>query len=111
MSFDIEATNTGLLTRREVEWLLGKTPGISKSFEYKIKSSLRKKVQAFVEIELPLLLEKGLFPVANNNFPPQKNTIGNLSLGKAKVPGPNPGQGLPFFAKEAGNEGLFKYKA
>jgi hypothetical protein len=33
------------------------------------------------------------------------------SLGKAMVPGPNPGQGLPSFAKEAGKEGLFKYKA
>jgi hypothetical protein len=58
MLSDIEATSTGLLTRRELEWLLGKTGSISKSFEYKIKSSLRKKVQGFVELELPLLLEK-----------------------------------------------------
>ena len=66
--------------------------------EYKVKSSLRKKIQTFIEIELPLLLKNGLFPITNDSFPPLMNyqlrdgisIYGNSGLGKAKVPGPNP---------------------
>jgi hypothetical protein len=76
-----------------------------------MKSIIRKKMQIFNEIELPLILRCGLFLSANElpsssawyygpleekthaghneEFPMNDNT----SLGKAKVPGPNPGQG------------------
>jgi hypothetical protein len=77
---------------------------MSKSFNYKVKSSLRKKIQTFVEIELPLLLKNGLFPVTDDRiYSPYNDTLGeersyeeNSSLGKAKVLGPNPSQGAFF---------------
>jgi hypothetical protein len=114
MSSDKKVTNPALLTRRELDWLLGKTEGISTSFEYKIKSSLKKKVRAFVEIELPLLLKNGLFPALDGLiYPTSEGRLeegsspnGDLSLGKAKVPGPNPGQGLPIFQKRGKNRTL-----
>jgi hypothetical protein len=87
-----------------------------------MKSIIRKKMQIFNEIELPLILRCGLFLSANElpsssawyygpleekthaghneEFPMNDNT----SLGKAKVPGPNPGQGLPIFRKRERNE-------
>jgi hypothetical protein len=97
---------TAFLTEAEQNWLSGNTDGISKSFEYKIKSALRKKIRRFVETELPLLLKNSLFPLTVEYFDhPTTQTSGDatfsndLGLGKAKVPGPNPGQGLPIFRK------------
>jgi len=100
-----------LLTKTETEWLLGKTQNPSKSFEYKMRSTIRKKLQTLVKLELPLLIK--------NNFISYKSTtIGrdldlgtydittkeiNTCLGKAKVPGPNPGQGFLLFGKGARN--------
>jgi hypothetical protein len=46
---------SALLTKRELDWVTGKTESISKSFEYKLKSTIRKKIQTFIEIELPYL--------------------------------------------------------
>ena|SRR5829696_2148612 len=107
MPSDMDVASLALLTRRELDWLLGKTGDMSKSFKYKVKSSLRKKIQTFFEIELPLLLKNGLLPITNDSFSPSTNyplrngisLDGDSSLGKAKVPGPNPGQGLPIFRK------------
>jgi len=45
-----------LLTRTELEWLLGNIQ-LSKSFEYKIKSTLKKKIAQFLNFELPLLIQ------------------------------------------------------
>ena len=60
-----------LLTKTELEWILGKNQ-ISKSFEYKIKISLRKKIDQFLNFELPLLiqnqiLDKQLIQDISNN--------------------------------------------
>jgi hypothetical protein len=91
---------SALLTRTELEWLTGGTKNISKSFQYKMKSIIRRKIQIINEIELPLILRSGLFPDLNFasifTLAAQPNSP-DLSLGKAKVPGPNPGQGLPIF--------------
>jgi hypothetical protein len=43
-----------LLTNTEIEWLLGKIK-VSKSFEYKMRNSIKRKVQTLTEFELPLL--------------------------------------------------------
>ena len=106
---------SALLTKTESEWLSGRTKNISKSFEYKMKSIIRKKMQIFNEIELPLILRCGLIPSANELSSSLANYYGRLeertheeaqegfpmddnsSLGKAKVLGPNPSQGLPLF--------------
>jgi hypothetical protein len=50
---------SALLTRTELDWLSGRTQNISKSFEYKMKSMVRKKMQIFNKIELPLILRFG----------------------------------------------------
>ncbi len=48
-----------LLTRTEIDWLLGKIV-VSKSYEYKIKSSIKSKLKTLNELEIPLLIDKGL---------------------------------------------------
>ena len=112
-----------LLTKTETDWLSGKAH-LSKTYEYKIKSIIKRKLKALIEFELPLILKSGLFPEAANlaTFNNHNETMDNSSLessylsikeeketwagfgqgnlinesnlGKAKVPGPNPGQGL-----------------
>jgi hypothetical protein len=47
-----------LLTNTELEWLLGRIK-VSKQYEYRIKSDIRKKVKIFQELELPILLHSG----------------------------------------------------
>jgi hypothetical protein len=107
---------SALLTRTELDWLSGRTHNVSKSFEYKMKSMVRKKMQIFNKIELPLILRCGLFPSSyefpspptRHYGPPEEKTHSgpneefptkdNSSLGKAKVLGPNPSQGLPLFS-------------
>jgi len=51
-----------LLNNSELEYLLNKKQ-FSKSFEYKIKSQLKKKILLFLKNEFPLLLESGLICV------------------------------------------------
>ncbi len=46
-----------LLTRTEIGWLLGNVK-VSKSYEYRIRSDIRKKIKTFTELELPLLIER-----------------------------------------------------
>jgi hypothetical protein len=48
-----------LLTRTEIEWLLNNI-NISKAYEYRIKSDIKKKLKTFTEQEIPLLLKKGI---------------------------------------------------
>ncbi|MFN2435381.1 MAG: hypothetical protein ABR515_08410, partial [Nitrososphaeraceae archaeon] len=50
---------TALLTRTEIEWLLNNVK-ISKAYEYRMKSDIRKKLKTFTELEIPLLVEKGI---------------------------------------------------
>ena len=58
--------NIALLTRKERDWLLGKLD-LSKSYEYRLKSTIKKKLQTFIHAELPLLFKSGLFPELANN--------------------------------------------
>ena len=52
-------TKDALLTKTELEWLLGRIK-ISKQYEYRIKSDIRKKLKIFQELELSTLLKSGL---------------------------------------------------
>ena len=52
-------THPALLTRTEIQWLLGKIK-VSKPYEYRIKSDVKKKLKIFTELEIPLLIEKGI---------------------------------------------------
>ena len=53
-----------LLTRTEIEWLLGKVK-VSKSYEYRIKSDIKKKLKTFTELEVPLLIRNGFLENSN----------------------------------------------
>ena len=48
-----------LLSKSELQWLLGNTR-VSKTFEYKMLSNIRRKIQALTTIELPLLMRNNL---------------------------------------------------
>ena len=52
-----------LLSKTEVEWLLGEKQ-ISGSYNRKIKSQIIKKIKNFESFELPLLLENGLISLS-----------------------------------------------
>src|ERR671920_850327 len=52
-----------LLTKTEIDWLSGKAH-LSKTYEYKIKSIIKRELKVFNEFELPLILKSGLFPEA-----------------------------------------------
>jgi hypothetical protein len=49
-----------LLSKSELHWLPGDI-NVSKSFEYKIKSSIKRKIQTLTELELPLLVKNNFF--------------------------------------------------
>jgi hypothetical protein len=70
--------NIALLTKKERNWLLG-------------------------NLSLPLLIKnKYIIPYEPESLGTglgDRRNYNNLSLGKAKVPGPNPGQGSPIFVK------------
>ena len=99
---------TAFLTRRETEWLKG-IEFASKNYEYKIKSSIRKKLGIFFETELPLIQNSGIFKEyltlfgkdltiiskINNIQNPDYMQIQtqNKSLGRDLDPGPLPYQG------------------
>jgi hypothetical protein len=52
--------NPSFLTKTELDWLLGGDITISKSYQYKMKSSIRRKWRTFVNLELPLLQRSGI---------------------------------------------------
>jgi hypothetical protein len=47
-----------LLTKSEIEWLLGNKQ-VSKLYERKITHSIKKKIQTLTELEIPLLVDRG----------------------------------------------------
>jgi hypothetical protein len=70
------------LSRSELEWLCGDIK-VSKSFEYKIKSSIKRKIQTLTELELPLLVKNNFF---SDNY--YYNEIDDGDLGRNFEPGP-----------------------
>ncbi|MDF2736923.1 MAG: hypothetical protein K0S93_779, partial [Nitrososphaeraceae archaeon] len=54
----IHPPTPSLLTKTEVEWLIGNKK-VSKVYEYRIRSDIKKKLQIFQTSELPLLVQNG----------------------------------------------------
>ncbi|HZA08176.1 MAG TPA: hypothetical protein VE619_10780, partial [Nitrososphaeraceae archaeon] len=79
-----DSFSSALLSKTELHWLLGDI-NVSKSFEYKIKSSIKKKIQTLTEIEILLLVKSNFF--VNNDY----NGIEDdgISLGRDMEPGPS----------------------
>ena len=71
-----------LLSGSEFEYLVGNKK-LSKCFEYKIKSNVKKKISIFLENEFFLLLQSGLIDV--NDLLAYLNNHMLLNLGKEKV--------------------------
>jgi hypothetical protein len=44
-----------------LDWLLGNNSDISKSYEYKMKSDIRKKLKIFTNLEFPIIQKSGIF--------------------------------------------------
>ena len=82
-----------LLTKSEIHYLLN-SKALSKSFKYKIKSQLKKKITLFLENDFSLLLKSGLIDSNDLLSTIQHNNC--LNLGKEKVAGSNPAQGFLF---------------
>src|SRR5215208_1271110 len=65
-----------LLTRSEIEWLLG-NKRVSKLYERKIRHSIKKKIQTLAELEIPLLTHRGFNVTAYcNAVTSGGNTVG-----------------------------------
>ena len=54
-------TKPALLTRSEIDWLSGTYANLSKSYEYKMKSDIRRKLKILSNLEIPLIQKSGLF--------------------------------------------------
>ena len=70
-----------LLNRSELNYIRGNKK-FSRSFEYKIKSQLKKKILLFLENEFPLLIQSGLIDV--NNLLSYINNNNNMLLNLGK---------------------------
>ena len=78
-----------LLSKTELEWILGKAQ-LSGSYNRKIKSQIRKKLENFEKFELPLLIEKGLIsfsPVTkySNGFTKYSNAETHSSSSNSEI--------------------------
>jgi hypothetical protein len=56
-----------LLTKLEIEWLLGKTSNLSKKTERDLRYRINRKIRIFMQIELPLLKERGFAAAIGND--------------------------------------------
>src|SRR5215213_9311991 len=56
-----------LLSKLELEWLLGKTSNLSKKTKRDLRYRINKKVRIFLHTELPLLKERGFAAAIGND--------------------------------------------
>jgi hypothetical protein len=56
-----------LLTRSEIDWLLGKSANLSKKTERDLRYRINKKIRAFMQTELPLLKDRGFAAAVDND--------------------------------------------
>ncbi len=79
-----------LLSRSEIQFLQGQKQ-VSKSYQYKLKSIIKRKISILIEKELPLLSQ--LVPNLDlTKFGKEKSPL------KATIPGSNPGRSIVFRA-------------
>ncbi len=107
----MNSSKSAFLSKSEKDWLIG-SKKISKSYEYKIKSTIRKKLDTLYKFELPLIQNSRIFsnsltafskdltafskieyPIISTELPQMQNQTQNKSLGRDLDPGPLPYQG------------------
>jgi hypothetical protein len=77
--------NPALLSRSELQWLLGITT-LSKTFEYKMLSNIRRKIQSLMDIDLPLLMKYNLVTIElGRDLEPLTTSSGVVKSTKALV--------------------------
>ena len=92
-----------VLSKTELSWLAGRIE-VSKTYERRLRFSIKNKVKAFMEIDLPLLVEQGFIPdvtancnsvteYSSGNQPDSFSFDKIKSLGRDLDPGPLPYQG------------------
>jgi hypothetical protein len=57
-----------LLTRTEIAYLSGKLPHLTNSQKSKLNYKIRKKIEIFEKVELPLVAESGVFGTAGRGI-------------------------------------------
>ncbi len=60
-------TKRALLTRSEIDWLLGKSANLSKKTERDLRYRINRKIRIFMQTELPLLRERGFAAALSND--------------------------------------------
>jgi hypothetical protein len=78
-----------LLTRSEIEWLLGKTTHLSKKVERDLRYQINKKVRKiFIQTELPLLKNRGFAAdIGNDDAAISGGGSGGCSTGERSLVG------------------------
>ena len=56
-----DIVKSAILTKSELDWLIGNNSNISKSYGYKMKSEIRRKLRIFGNLEFPLIQKSGIF--------------------------------------------------
>jgi len=69
---------SALLTKSELNWLLGNNANVSKSYQYKMKCTIRKRLHTLTKLELPLIEDSGLFSDILTLFGKNLTTIGKV---------------------------------
>ena len=75
---ETESIKPALLTRTELEWLNG-TKQVSESFEWKIKSEIKRKLRILETLELPLLREHEFRITTDGKHLTANSRAGNLA--------------------------------
>ncbi len=85
-------SHMSILSRSEIQFLQGYKQ-VSKSYEYKLKSVIKKKLSHLIDQEFPLLSQ--LFPNLDlTKFGKEKSPL------KATIPGSNPGRSILCLEEE-----------
>jgi hypothetical protein len=91
-----DISTPALLTKTEREWLQHKIK-VSKVYEYRLKSDIKKKLQTFQQLELPLLMKNGFISSTNDNLSVSPQ---NLSAITQKLQSSNKAENELLFTKE-----------
>jgi hypothetical protein len=70
-------TQPALLTKLELEWLLGKTSNLSKKTERDLRYQINRKIRIFMHTELPLLKERRFAALGNYDAAISSGSMGH----------------------------------
>jgi hypothetical protein len=83
MNPETDNLKSSLLSKSELQWLRSDLK-VSKSFEYKLKRNIKRKIHTFTELELPLLV-KNYFIASENDDQIDDGLKRDLGLGLSPI--------------------------